>query len=208
MVDRVGSSVEVDRYIERVFALVIAALARATEALLSDNVALGQAIVDSDQAVDDLTRTVERLVWVQIESGSLTGSELRHHVSILQILPELERSADLAEHIAQRALHGIGTLISPAGRGYIQRMNDVALEMWRAASNAFVERPAESVALGHIDEEIDILHDRLTREVAEGSMPVRISAEVTLLGRFYERLGDHAVNLARRIGTLPSPTAS
>ena len=42
----------------------------------------------------------------------------------------------------------------------------------------------------------------LTREVAAEEMPVTIAAQVTLLARFYERLGDHAVNLARRIELL------
>lgn len=52
------------------------------------------------------------------------------------------------------------------------------------------------------DEEIDILHDRLTGEIAAESMPTAIGAQVTLLARFYERLGDHAVNPARRIEVL------
>ena len=52
------------------------------------------------------------------------------------------------------------------------------------------------------DEEMDILHHSLTREVAAEGMPVTIAAQVTLLARFYERLGDHAVNLARRIELL------
>ena len=58
------------------------------------------------------------------------------------------------------------------------------------------------------DEEIDILHERLTGEVARGSMPTAVAAQVTLLARFYERLGDHAVNIANRIASLPPQAAS
>ena len=47
-----------------------------------------------------------------------------------------------------------------------------------------------------VDVEIDILRDRLTGEVAAETMPTAVAAQVTLLARFYERLGDHAVNLA------------
>ena len=57
-------------------------------------------------------------------------------------------------------------------------------------------------ALTEDDEEIDILHDRLTGEIAAGTMPSAVGAQVTLVARFYERLGDHAVNLARRIEML------
>jgi phosphate uptake regulator len=58
------------------------------------------------------------------------------------------------------------------------------------------------------DEEIDILHERLTGEVARGAMPTAVAAQVALLARFYERLGDHAVNLASRIATLPPRAGS
>ena len=56
--------------------------------------------------------------------------------------------------------------------------------------------------LATADEEMDILHGRLTEEVGAEEMTVAIAAQVTLLARFYERLGDHAVNLARRIELL------
>ena len=55
---------------------------------------------------------------------------------------------------------------------------------------------------------MDIFHESLTRQVSSEEMPVIIAAQVTLLARFYERLGDHAVNLARRIELLPSPAPS
>jgi phosphate transport system protein len=61
----------------------------------------------------------------------------------------------------------------------------------------------DCVELDEVDEEIDVLHERLTNEVATGVMPPPVAAQVTLLSRFYERLGDHAVNLARRIQRLP-----
>jgi phosphate transport system protein len=76
------------------------------------------------------------------------------------------------------------------------------LEMWRDAADAYADRSARSVSLHEDDEEIDILHDRLIGEIAAETMPTAIGAQVTLLARFYERLGDHAVNLARRIEML------
>ncbi len=82
-------------------------------------------------------------------------------------------------------------------------MSDVALEMWREVAEAYANRTAAGVALDEADEELDILLERLTVEVASSMMPPSVAAQVTLLGRFYERLGDHAVNLARRIDLLP-----
>ncbi len=197
------STADVDVLIAVTFARVSEALAKATDALLGGDPVAGQAVVDADQEIDDLTHQVERLVWDQIDAFVAQGNQLRHLVGVLLMLPELERSADLAEHIAQRAVEHLGTDMSPLSRGIIQRMTEVALGMWRTAADAYADRSAQGVALDEDDEEIDILHDRLTAEVAAEAMPTAIAAQVTLLARFYERLGDHAVNLARRIATLP-----
>ncbi|HEX3794177.1 MAG TPA: PhoU domain-containing protein [Acidimicrobiales bacterium] len=195
----------IDTRVTQLFALVSEALAGATEALLSNDAATGIAVVDGDQTVDDLTADVELLVWQQIDEASTTSATLRHLVGVLLILPELERSGDLAEHIAQRAVTNLGAEMSPLSRGIVQRMAEVALEMWRDAADAYGDRSARSEELAEADEEIDILHERLTKEIAGESMPTAISAQVTLLARFYERLGDHAVNLARRVEMLQRP---
>jgi phosphate transport system protein len=186
----------------QLFALVSEALARATEALLGNDASVGSGVVEGDQMVDDLTAEVELMVWQQIDETTNPSDSLRHLVGILLILPELERSGDLAEHIAQRAVSNLGAQMSPLSRGIVQRMAEVALEMWRDAADAYADRSAQSVSLHEDDEEIDILHDRLIGEIAAETMPTAIGAQVTLLARFYERLGDHAVNLARRIEML------
>ena len=196
---------EVDGFVALTFARVSESLAKATDALLGNDPDAGQAVVDADQEIDDLTREVEQLVWNLIDSHAARGEQLRHLVGVLLMLPELERSADLAEHIAQRAVDHLGAEMSPLSRGIIQRMTEVALGMWRTAADAYAERSEQAVALDEEDEEIDILHDRLTREIAAEAMPTAVAAQVTLLARFYERLGDHAVNLARRIAALPGP---
>jgi phosphate transport system protein len=195
----------IDTRMTQLFALVSEALAGATEALLSNDVGTGLAVVEGDQTVDDLTAEVELLVWKQIDEATPPPAILRHLVGVLLILPELERSGDLAEHIAQRAVTNLGAEMSPLSRGIVQRMAEVALEMWRDAADAYVDRTHQAHALAEADEEIDILHERLTKEIAAESMPTAIGAQVTLLARFYERLGDHAVNLARRVEMLERP---
>ncbi len=163
---------------------------------------LGQSVVDGDQDIDDLTSEVEELVWSKIDAEEPDKSDLRQLVGTLLILPELERSADLAEHIAQRALTNVGASMTPVARGIVQRMSEVATEMWQIVGLAYVGRDAGSLELHEEDEELDILHDRLTGEIAKGDMPTTVSAQVTLISRFYERIGDHAVNLSRRIAAL------
>jgi phosphate transport system protein len=189
----------IDHRVQQLFWLVSEALSGATDALLGGEPTSGQRVVDADQAIDDLTADLDRLVWDRIDASSPGGVELRFLVGVLLILPELERSADLAEHIAQRAVTNLGSEMSPVCRGIFQRMSEVALEMWRACRIAYAERTAQGVALDEADEEMDILHERLTREVSRSKMATPVAAQVTLLSRFYERIGDHAVNLARRV---------
>jgi phosphate transport system protein len=192
----------IDRKVIQLFALVSEALAQATHALLGGEALLGQAVVDGDQAVDDLTAEVELLVWSELQERHCEGDELRYLVAMLLIILELERSADLAEHIAQRAVDHLGSDMSARSRGIVQLMTEVANEMWQEAADAFGRRSRISARLVEADDEMDIFHDDLTREVAREEMPAAIAAQVTLLARFYERLGDHAVNLARRIELL------
>ena len=189
----------IDRKVVQLFALVSESLSRATHALLAGDVLLAQAVIEGDQAVDGLSAEVELLIWDELQSRPVQGDELRRLVALLLIIPELERSADLAEHVAQRAVEHIGAQMSPRSRGIVQLMTEVANQMWQEAADAFGERSRVSAELVEADEAMDTLHEDLTSEVAGEEMPAAVAAQVTLLARFYERLGDHAVNLARRI---------
>ena len=201
MVEQSAGTALIDQQVSQLFALVSEALAQATYALLNHDPVVAQAVVDGDQEVDELTAAVELSVWAELEREPRSGV-LRHLVGLLLILPELERSADLAEHIAQRGVGNLGARMSPLSRGIVQRMTEVAIEMWQMAADGYADRVIRSVDLAEADEEIDILHERLTKEIAAEAMPTAVAAQVTLLARFYERLGDHAVNLARRIELL------
>jgi phosphate transport system protein len=203
-VGHMAANEEIDREVRQMFAMVSEALAKATAALLEGNIQAGKDVVRNDKVIDDLTQAVEEQVWECLDRGGLDAASVRYLVSVLLILPELERSADLAEHVAQRAVTSLGLQMTPLSRGIVQRMTEVAVDMWRVAADAYADREARSVSVDEADEEMDILHERLSGEIAAGAMPPRIAAEVALLARFYERLGDHAVNLTRRIDQLPA----
>ncbi len=188
----------------KLFAQVREAMARATFALLNGDFELARQVVDGDQEIDDLTSELEMMVWSRLDAEDLGRRHLKRLVGVLLILPELERSADLAEHIAQRALTNTGAEMTPVARGIVQRMSEVAAEMWQAVGASYVRKDAGTLELEEQDEELDILHDRLAGEIARGEMPSNVAAQVTLVSRFYERIGDHAVNLSRRIAALES----
>jgi phosphate transport system protein len=122
---------------------------------------------------------------------------------VLRIVPELERSADLAEHIAQRAVRGLTPELTPRVRGLIYEMGRVAVEMWQAATDAYTERDADArERLNEQDDELDDLHISLTAEISSGKLDIPVVIEMALIARFYERLGDHAVNVAGQVRYL------
>ena len=78
-------------------------------------------------------------------------------------------------------------------------MGEVASTIWREATDVIIDGKTEAVgAIEDIDDELDDLHVSLTAELTSGSMSVPVAVEVALIARFYERFGDHCVNLARR----------
>ncbi|MCU1489607.1 MAG: phosphate uptake regulator, PhoU [Acidimicrobiaceae bacterium] len=193
-------AIAIDRQVIQLFALVSDAVAGATHALLAGDRAAAKALVAREEEVDALYRDIEQTVQDRIAEGAGSPQALRYLIAVLGVLPELERSGDLAEHIARRATRGITTEMSARARGLVERMGEVASAMWRMSADAFGDRaPAVADRLDELDDEMDELHGTFITELAGGGMSVPVVIELVLVGRFYERLGDHAVNIARRV---------
>ena len=184
----------------RVFAMVGEAMAEATHSLLAGDRELAKRVVEQDDAIDTLVNEIVATVEAQLlESDALSVETRRTLLTLLRVLPEVERNGDLAEHIARRAARGLGTEMSPRSRGLIERMGEVASTIWREATDVVIDGKLEATgAIEDIDDELDELHVALTAELVSGSMALPVAVEVSLLARFYERFGDHCVNLARR----------
>jgi phosphate transport system protein len=186
--------------IVQIFALVGEAMAGATHALLSGDRELAKSVVDKDIAIDNLVNSIVVTAEMQLlENDALNIADRRRLLTLLRILPEVERSGDLAEHIARRAARGLGNEMSPRSRGLVERMGEVASTIWREATDVIIDGKLEQAgAIEEIDDELDDLHVSLTAELTSGSMTLPVAVELALLARFYERFGDHCVNLARR----------
>jgi len=184
----------------RLFALVGEAIAGATHALLASDRDLAKRVMEQDLAIDDLVNVLIKSAEAELLRGvDLSVNQRRELVTLLRILPEIERNGDLAEHVARRAARGLGAEMSPRSRGLIERMGEVAATIWREATDVIIDGKPEAVgAIEDVDDELDDLHVSLTAELTSGSMSVPVAVEVALLARFYERFGDHCVNLARR----------
>ena len=196
------------------FAMVAEDLPRATDALLSgDNDALA-VLIEREQIIDALWPEIEELVNREIVLQAPVAVDLRYLLSVLRIVPVLERAHDLVISIGSRANHSLGEELTPRSRVLVERMSELASAMWRQAADAWYQRDKTvASSLSERDEEMDELHSSLTAELASGQMSVQVAMEMALVARDYERLGAHAVNIARRVvylaGSAPeSPPGS
>ena len=188
------------------FAMVAEDLPGATQALLTGNNQVLQALTEREQLINTLYPQIEELVNRQILLQAPVASDLRFLLSVLRIVPELERSHDLVVQVASRANHILGGDLSPRTRGIVERMGTLASEMWRQAVDSWYQRDrSTALELEERDDEMDELHASLIAELASGGMALPVTMEMTLVARFYERLADHAVNIARRVVYLAGP---
>jgi phosphate transport system protein len=198
---------EFDRELEAIeakvielFAMVAEDLPEATNALLSGNNEVVGALDERQQIIHALYPEIEKLVNREILLQAPVASDLRFLLSVLRILPDLERSHHSVVEIASRAGHVVSDGLSPHGRGLVEQMANLGSGMWSRAADSWYQRDrSAAVALADRDEEMATLHASLMAELASGRMALPVVMEMTLVARFYGRLADHAVNIARRV---------
>jgi len=189
------------------FGMVAEDVPRATAALLGGNVEEVRALAERDQVIDELYPGIEDLADRELVLQQPLASDLRFLISVLRVVPELERSHDLVVNIARRASYILSEDLSPRSRGLIEQMGNLASDMWREAVDCWRKRDrSAAVVLDQRDDEMDEMYASLMAELASGQMSLPVTMEMALVARFYERLGDHAVNIARRVVYLAGAT--
>jgi phosphate transport system protein len=190
----------IEAKIIELFAIVAEDLPEATNALLTGNNEILQRLTERDKEVSALYPETEQLANREILLQAPVADDLRFLLSVLRVLTEFELSHDLELQIASRANHFLADDLSPRTRGIIERMGSLASDMWRQAADCWYQRDrSAALALAERDDEMDQLYSSLIAELASGKMALPVTMEMTLVARFYERLGDHAVTIARRV---------
>ena len=182
------------------FTMVAEDLPKATEILLGGTSESVQALTERDRMIDALYPQIEGLADRELLLQAPVAQDLRLLISVLRVVPELERSHDLVVDIARRASHILTEDLTPRTRTLVEQMGKLAADMWREAADCWCERDrAAAAVLAQRDEEMNELYASLIAEIASGRMTVPVTMEMTLVARFYERLADHAYNVARRV---------
>jgi phosphate transport system protein len=195
--------VDVDRLLTDLLRLVADAVRDATEALLRDDAVAALDIGSRRHLADPLYEEVEHKVAALMAREGPVASDLRYLLAVLRVVPELEQSADLADGIAHKGSQGLAGVLSPRGRAMVTRVGDLVTAMWSELTERWESHQGEvEERLEAARDELDDLHTSLTAEVAACGLTASTTMDMALIGRFYERLGDHAVNIAKRLDQL------
>jgi len=179
--------------------LVEEALHKAIDSLVNKNEELAQRVVAEDEAINAMQNEIEDKCIVLIAKEQPVASDLRHLITGLKIVTQLERMGDHAQHVAKATLRLAGTsYMKPLID--IPRMAELCVGMIREVLTAFLRGDAQKAReAARCDAQIDELHNQVMREVFTYMMENTkyISQSITFLfvSRFLERIGDHVTNI-------------
>lgn len=190
------------------------AMQLATQSLLQADLPLAEQVISEDDRIDELRAEAEEKAFALLALQAPVAGDLRTVVSGLHIVSDIERMGDLALHVAKIARRRHPDHVLPEDvRGYFAEMGRVAVALAASARSVLLTRdPEQAARLEDEDDAMDDLHRHLFSLMMDPGWThgVAVAVDVTLLGRFYERFADHAVQVARRViflvtGTMPEP---
>ncbi|HSV65327.1 MAG TPA: phosphate signaling complex protein PhoU [Mycobacteriales bacterium] len=183
--------------------MVSATLERATEALLEADVSLAESVISSGPAIEDAYEALEDKAIDLLARQSPVAGDLRIIVAGLRGVSDLERMGGLARHIAKIArLRYPQCAVPELMRETIQEMSSAALSIARKAAEVVESRDTKrALELEVDDDRIDTLRRSLfeTMLSPDWAYGVEPAIDMALVGRYYERFADHAVEVARLV---------
>jgi phosphate transport system protein len=185
-------------------ARVVEIVPRATAVLLDGDLESADLLIRGDAEIDAHAVDVEEQCVRILALQAPVASDLRQVLALLKMIAEIERSADLAANICKAARRIYGHDLDPKLRGIIARMGEQAAALFAHAIEAFQESDAaKASALDDMDAYLDALQKQFIAAIFEshagGRIDLQVAVQLAMVARFYERIGDHAVNMGERV---------
>jgi phosphate transport system protein len=179
------------------------AVSRSTHALLTADAEVAEQVISDDAALDAARERVERKSFELLALQQPVARDLRMLVAGLRMVADLERMGDLSVHVAKVARLRVPQVAVPEELvPTVERMGVVAEKMIGTAAAIIADRDVDgALHLEEDDEEMDQLRRSSFRLMLDDAWPhgVEAAVDLALLGRYYERIADHTVSLARRV---------
>lgn len=198
---------EVHSELMRIGAQVIEAIPRATRVLLDSDLEGADLMIQGDDEIDARCIEVEEHCYRILALQAPVATDLRSVITALKMTSELERSGDLTVNICKAARRIYGHDMNPKLRGLISKMSEQAQQLFAAAMEAYDESDAsKAAALDDMDNFLDDLQRQFIQTIFEshaaGTIDLQVALQLGVVARFYERIGDHAVNIGEKVRFL------
>lgn len=198
---------EIRADIANLSASVTEKIQRATDILLTQDLEAVQYMIAADDEVDSKSLALEEGCYSLLALQAPMARDLREVVAAVGIIGEVERSADLVVNIAKAARRIDGHSLDPLLRGLIEEMGTQAHQLFNEATEAYRTSDATiATSLDGMDGDLDDLHGQLVQAIFErhsgDRLELQVAVQLAVVARFYERIGDHAVNIAERVRYL------
>ncbi|MDC7235447.1 MAG: phosphate signaling complex protein PhoU [Spirochaetales bacterium] len=190
---------ELSREIMKMGLRVEEAINKAIDSLKAKDAELAQQVIDEDDIIDQMEKDLCDKCALIIAREQPVAGDLRHLISAIKIITDIERIADHAAHVAKRTIAMQGEdFIKPLVD--IPRMAELGCGMLSRAITAYVEKDAEAaIKVAAEDDTLDELHKQIVRELLTYMIekPQNIEGGIALMyiSRFLERVGDHVRNI-------------
>jgi phosphate transport system protein len=198
---------EISKDVISMFNLASDAVSSSIEALLSTDPAIAQEVIDSDHRIDDYEILIEeKCIALQAEHQPV-ASDLRYIHSICNIVIHLERIGDLSVNIAKIARN-----LSKLKKQYLdnemkellQEMSYLVKPALDKAITAFKKNDLKLASeIDKMDNAIDDIQKTIVKKLYNSVLyrkeNINIIADIALVARYLERIGDHCVSIAERV---------
>ncbi|BAN01087.1 phosphate signaling complex protein PhoU [Ilumatobacter coccineus] len=194
---------EIRTGIARLSAGVTELVPRATEILLDGDLEGAEYMILGDDEYDAKSLEMEERCFSIIALQAPVASDLRELVSAIKIIADVERSADLCVNICKAARRIYSHDLDASLRGIIQKCGSQAALLFKECTESYLASDgARAAALHDMDAYLDDLHKQFIQLIFEshaaGHIDLQVAVQLAVVARFYERIGDHAVNIAER----------
>jgi len=194
---------EIKDLLLRMGAMVEEAIQQSIRALQERDLAIAEQVIANDDRIDEMEVAIDQRVIELIAKMQPTAGDLRFVATAMKITPELERIADLAVDVCERAIE-LNTEAPLKPLVDIPRLARMAQDMVRHALDAFVRRDAVLAreVIGR-DDEVDSLTEQSFRELLtymlEDSKNISRAIRLTFIGKYFERMADGATNICEMV---------
>jgi phosphate transport system protein len=191
-----------DQDVVRMGALVEAAIEKATLALVENDTELARKVMEGDDEIDALFLDIEKRALAMLAQQQPVAGDLRLIVTILRAVNDLERSGDLAFNVASVVRKGHEIVALKTVNSIVYELGNAARRLLSQSLDAWASKDVALAAeMEQLDDEIDELYARLFKALFALSQETtfELALDLVLVGRYFERIADHAVNMAERI---------